>query len=119
MSWVGAGSNPRYKACAVFYCGRVKQVMGEGNPRAIDLAANITCPVIGFFGNEDQDPSPKDVDDYAEALSKAGVETTFHRYDGAGHAFQSFNSEEHYRHTAREDAWEKVLDFFAEKLKLK
>jgi len=36
-----------------------------------------------------------------------------------GHAFQSFNSEEHYRHTASEDAWEKVLNFFAEKLKLK
>jgi len=119
VSWVGAGSNPRYKACAVFYGGRVKLVMGEGNPSAIDLAANITCPVMGFFGNEDQNPSPEDVDDYAEALSKAGVETTFHRYDGAGHAFQSFNSEEHYRHTASEDAWEKVLNFFAEKLKLK
>ena len=117
VSWVGAGSNPRYTACAVFYGGRVKLVMGEGNPSAIDLAANITCPVMGFFGNEDQNPSPEDVDDYAEALSKAGVETTFHRYDGAGHAFQGFNSEEHYRHTASEDAWEKVLAFFAAKLK--
>jgi carboxymethylenebutenolidase len=117
VSWVGAGSNSRYKACAVFYGGRVKLVMGEGNPPAIDLAANITCPVMGFFGNDDQNPSPEDVDDYAEALSKAGVETTFHRYVGAGHAFQSFNSEEHYRHTTSEDAWEKVLNFFAEKLK--
>ena len=97
VSWVGAGSNPRYTACAVFYGGRVKLVMGEGN--------------------EDQNPSPEDVDDYSEALSKAGVEHTFHRYDRAGHAFQSFNSEEHYRHTASEDAWAKVLDFFAEKLK--
>ena len=79
MSWVGAGSNTRYTACAVFYGGRVKLVMGEGNPPAIDLAANITCPVIGFFGNEDQNPSPEDVDDYAEALRKAGVETTFYR----------------------------------------
>ena len=71
---------------------------------------------MGFFGNEDQNPSPEDVDDYAEALSKVGVEHTFHRYDGAGHAFQSFNSEEYYRYNASEDAWEKVLDFFAEKL---
>ena len=117
VSWVGAGSNPRYKACAVFYAGRVKLVMGEGNPPAIDQTANITCPVMGFFGNEDQNPLPQDVDDYAEALRKARVETTFHRYDGAGHAFQNFNSEEHYREAASEDAWEKVLNFFAEKLK--
>ena len=48
-----------------------------------------------FLGNDDQNPSAEDVDDYAKALSKAGVETTFQRYDGAGHTFQSFNSEEH------------------------
>ena len=51
------------------------------------------------------------------ALKKAGVEITFHRYGGAGHAFQSFNSEEHCRHSASEGAWEKVLNIFAEKLK--
>ena len=117
VCWVGAGSNPLYKACAVFYAGRVKLVLGEGNPPAIDLAANMTCPVMGFFGNEDENPSPKDVDDYSAALEKSGVEHTFHRYDGAGHAFQSFNSEERYHHNASEDAWEKVLAFFEEKLK--
>ena len=70
-----------------------------------------------LFSNEDQNLSPEDVDDYAETLRKAGVETTFHRYDGAGHAFQSVNSEEYYRHAVSEDAWEKVLEFFDEKLK--
>jgi carboxymethylenebutenolidase len=116
VAWVGAGSNPNYAACAVFYGGRVKLVLGEGNPPAIDLAPNFKCPVIGFFGNEDENPSPADVDDYDAALEAAGVEHIFHRYDGAGHAFQSFNSEERYRHEASEDAWEKVLAFFGEKL---
>jgi len=118
VAWVGAASNPDYKACAVFYGGRIKLVMGEGNPPAIDLAPQIACPVIGFFGNDDTNPSPEDVDDYDAALTEAGVEHVFHRYDGAGHAFQSFNSAEHYRPQASEDAWEKVLAFFAEKLKL-
>ena len=117
VSWVGAANNPLYKACAVFYAGRVKLVLDEGNPPAIDLTENMTCPVIGFFGNEDENPSPKEVDDYNQALKKAGVEHIFHRYDGAGHAFQSFNSEERYHHQASEDAWEKVLAFFEEKLK--
>ena len=117
VSWLGACTNPNYKACAVFYGGRIKLVMGEGNPPAIDLAPNIPCPVIGFFGNDDQNPSPADVDDYSAALEKAGVEHVFHRYDGADHAFQDFTREDRYHPEASEDAWEKVLAFFGEKLK--
>jgi carboxymethylenebutenolidase len=116
-AWLGACTNPNYKACAVFYGGRVKLVMGEGNPPAIDLAPGMRCPVIGFFGNEDTNPTPQDVDDYAAALGRAGVEYVFHRYDGAGHAFQSFGNPERYRHEASEDAWGKVLAFLAEKLR--
>jgi carboxymethylenebutenolidase len=117
VSWLGACTNARYKACAVFYGGRVKLVMGEGNPPAIALAPAIRCPVIGFFGNDDTNPTPADVNDYDVALTKAGVEHVFHRYDGAGHAFQSFNNPERYRPEASEDAWRKALEFFAEKLK--
>ena len=72
---------------------------------------------MGFFGNEDQNPSPADVDDISAALTKAGVEHTFHRYDGADHAFQSFNNPDRFHPEASEDAWEKVLVFFADKLK--
>lgn len=117
VAWLGAATNPHYRACAIFYGGRVRLVMGEGNPPAIDLAATIRCPVIGFFGNEDTNPSPEDVDAYAAALAAAGVEHVFHRYDGAGHAFQSFNNPERYREGPSEDAWKKALAFFAEHLK--
>jgi carboxymethylenebutenolidase len=117
VAWVGAGTNARYAAAAIFYGGRVKLVMGEGNPPAIELAGNIRCPVIGFFGNEDTNPSPADVNDYEAALKKAGVQYAFHRYDHAGHAFQSFNSAERYREGPSEDAWAKALAFFGENLK--
>ena len=90
--------------------------MGENNTPAIDLAQNINCPVIGFFGNEDGNPSPEDVDDYSKALKEGGVENKFYRYDNAGHAFQSFNSEDKFRSEASEDAWGKVFDFFQKKL---
>jgi carboxymethylenebutenolidase len=116
VAWLGAGTDPRYAACAVFYGGRVKLPMGPGTPPAIELAGKIPCPVIGFFGNEDTNPSPEDVNAYEAALAKAGVEHVFHRYDGAGHAFQSFNNEERYRHVASEDAWKKVLVFLGQKL---
>ena len=116
VSWLGAATNQNYKACAVFYGGRIKKMMGENNTPAIDLAQNINCPVIGFFGNEDENPSPEDVNDYSKALTKGGVEHKFYRYDNAGHAFQSFNSEDKFRSEASEDAWGKVFDFFQEKL---
>ena len=89
--------------------------MRENNPPAIDLSINIKYPVIGFFGNEDQNPSPEDVNDYSRALTDAGVEHEFHRYDYAGHDFQCFNIEEKYSEDVIEDAWTKVLDFLIEK----
>jgi carboxymethylenebutenolidase len=63
VAWLGACHNPDLGACAVFYGGRVKLPMGPNTPPAIELADNINCPVAGFFGNEDQNPSPEDVDD--------------------------------------------------------
>ncbi|MDP6688358.1 MAG: dienelactone hydrolase family protein [Alphaproteobacteria bacterium] len=116
VAWLGACHIPELAACAVFYGGRVKLPMGPGTPPAIELAGNINCPVAGFFGNDDQNPSPEDVDDYEAALATAGVAHQFHRYDGADHAFQSFNNADRYNHDASEDAWRKVLAFLGENL---
>lgn len=112
VSWLGACLLP-VQACAVFYGGRIKLALGAGNPPAIDLVSQMRCPVIGFFGNEDKNPTPEDVDDYEAALQAAGVPHEFHRYDGAGHAFQNFPTPERYREAASEDAWAKVLAFFS------
>jgi len=117
VSWVGAMSNPKLKACAIFYGGRIRQAMGAGNPPAIDLADSIKCPVMGFFGSLDKGPSPEDVDVYDATLTKVGVEHTFHRYEGANHAFQDQFATERYHPQAAEDAWTKVLAFFDAKLK--
>jgi carboxymethylenebutenolidase len=86
------------------------------HPPPIELAGNIKCPVIGFFGSLDQNPSPEDVNVIDAALTKAGVEHTFHRYEGANHAFQDQFGQRHHPQAA-EDAWQKALAFFAAKLK--
>lgn len=117
VAWLGACHEPRYKACAVFYGGRIKLPFADGAPAPITLAENIRCPVLGIFGNEDQGPSPEDVDDYEAALQEAGVAHEFHRYDGAGHGFQDFNNPERYREAQSEDAWEKALAFFERHLR--
>lgn len=117
VAWLGACHEPRYRACAVFYGGRIKLSFADAAPPPITLAENIRCPLLGIFGNEDQGPSPEDVDDYEAALDAAGVAHEFHRYDGAGHGFQDFNNPERYRETQSEDAWQKALAFFRQHLR--
>ena len=117
VAWLGACHLPHLAACAIFYGGRIKLGRGEGNPAPIDLADQIKCPVAGFFGQLDTNPTPEDVDDYSRALETAGVHHEFHRYEGAGHAFQNFPTPERYREKQSEDAWIKVLAFMENNVK--
>ena len=109
VTWVGACSNPDYKAAIMLYGGRVKLAMG-GVP-AIELAGQINCPMMGLFGNDDQNPSPADVDDMSAALTAAGIAHEFHRYDGAGHGFQDYTNPERFRAKQSADAWKKIFAF--------
>ena len=117
VAWLAACHNPNYKAAAVFYGGRIKLAMGPNKVPPIDLADRLPCPVIGIFGNDDENPSPADVDDLDAALTKAGIAHQFHRYDDAGHGFQDFVDETRFRKEPAADAWEKVLAFFGDRLK--
>lgn len=117
VAWVSAVNNPNYKACTIFYGGRIKVAMGDNTPPPIELAAQMPCSVLGLFGNEDQGPSPEDVADYSAALTAAGIEHEFHGYDGAGHGFQDKFAPDRYNAEACEDAWGKAIAYFDSKLK--
>ena len=117
VSWLAACHKPDLKACAVLYGGRIKLAMGPPGTPPIELAGRIGCPMIGIFGNDDQNPSPADVNDLDAALDAAGVAHEFHRYEGAGHGFQDFGDRNRYHPEATADAWDKVLGFFARTLK--
>jgi carboxymethylenebutenolidase len=117
VCWLGACHLPGLKAAVMLYGGRVKTGMGEGSVPLIGLADRIPCPMMGLFGNEDQNPSPADVDDLDKALTEAGVPHAFHRYDGAGHGFQDYTNASRYRREASDDAWRKLLGFCDKHLK--
>ncbi|MEQ8228056.1 MAG: dienelactone hydrolase family protein [Rhodospirillales bacterium] len=117
IAWLAACHNDRFKALVVLYGGRIKTGAGEGATAPIDLAANIPCPVLGLFGNDDQNPSPADVDDYEAALKAAGVDYIFHRYDDTTHAFQDFSRPERYNAESSDDAQDKIFAFLHDKLK--
>jgi len=81
----------------------------------IDLTAQLGCPLLGIFGNDDQFPTPEQVDQHEAALQNHGKDYTFYRYDGAGHAFWN-HAGESYRPVQAMDSWNKVLAFFAQHL---
>lgn len=116
IAWLSACHDSRLRACLLFYGGRVKAQFADDAPAPVTLASNIRCPVMGVFGNEDQNPTPEDVNDYEAALRDANVQYEFYRYDGAGHGFQDFTNAEKYREQQAEDAWVKAMNFFEQTL---
>jgi carboxymethylenebutenolidase len=83
----------------------------------IDLTENITAPLLGIFGNDDQNPSPDQVNRTEEVLKRLGKDYEFHRYDGAGHGFFAVERPG-YRQEQAVDGWEKVFAFYERHLKV-
>jgi carboxymethylenebutenolidase len=103
-------------ACVDLWGGRVVMAPEELNAKTptspIDLTANLNCPLLGLFGNEDRAPSPEQVDLHEAVLKKHGKAYEFHRYDGAGHGF-FYTHRPMYRVEQANDGWKKVFAFFA------
>ena len=112
MSFLGAEVNRAIRACVTYYGGNMFKSWGDG-PTPYSMLDRITCPVLGFFGMDDTNPSPADADAIEVALKKAGVRYTFHRYAGAGHAFQNFMRSEAYRPDATRASWPLTVEFLS------
>lgn len=117
MAFFGASVNPAIKAAVIYYSGNMFVPWSDDGPAPFDLLKDLKGPVIGFFGNDDKNPSPEDVDKIDAELTRLGVEHSFHRYDGAGHAFQNFLGSERYREAATADSWPKGVAFLDRTLK--
>jgi carboxymethylenebutenolidase len=104
-------------ACAVAcYPTGMFETWGEGGVTPFAQLSRIKCPVIGFFGNEDRNPSPQDADKIDAELTRLGVEHTFHRYPGAGHGFQRPTKDGPAIRAAQADSWRQTFAFLQEKL---
>ena len=108
-----------FDATVDLWGGRVVMAPDALNERTpvspIDLTKDLNSPLLGIFGNEDQNPSPEQVDQHEEELKKHGKDYEFHRYDGAGHGFW-YHDRPAYRPEAAMDSWNKTLEFFQKHL---
>jgi carboxymethylenebutenolidase len=97
-----AASGAGLAAAACFY----------GMPPTREQAQRISCPVIGFYGGEDERINSL-VPAFVEAMQELGKPFEHHIYDGAPHAF--FNdTRPSYRVGAARDAWARTLALFAQ-----
>ncbi len=76
-----------------------------------ERAGDLSCPLLGLFGAEDQYPSPAETAELEKILTELGKPYEFHTYDDAGHAFFSVDRPS-YRPRAAVDGWQRIFAFF-------
>lgn len=89
LAFLGASTKHVFSAAVAYYGGGMMTHWGEGRPTPFELIKDIRCPVYGFFGDLDTNPSPADVDRFEAELKRYGIPHVFHRYPKAGHGFQN------------------------------
>ena len=81
----------------------------------IDYTKDLSCPLLGLFGEDDQNPTPAQVDQHEEELKKHNKDYEFHMYPKAGHGFFYYDRAA-YRQEQAVDGWEKMFAFFGKHL---
>lgn len=119
QSYLAAGNISELDAAVDCWGGRViatpDQLTDKQPVAPIEYTADINCPILGIFGNDDNSPTPEVVDETEVELKKHGKDYEFHRYDGAGHGFFAVDRPG-YRPVQATEAWGEVLSFFKKNL---
>lgn len=92
----------------------------EGHPMRhvsplYDKLPGLSCPLLGLFGADDKHPSPEEVAELDQLLTKLDKPHEFHSYPGAGHAFFAVERPA-FRPDAAKDGWERIGSFFGKHL---
>lgn len=107
-------------AVAPFY-GMVRYAQGldpAKKPRQpLDAIADLTCPLLGLYGAEDNLIPLADVEELKRRLAKTQRAHEVHVYPGAGHAFLNDTRPDAYRPEAAEAAWGRLVPFLTRELR--
>jgi carboxymethylenebutenolidase len=81
----------------------------------IEMTADMRCPILCFFGEQDANPSPAHRTAIEAALTAASKTFEIVSYPDAGHAFFSVDRPA-YRPEAANDGWARIFDFYGRHL---
>jgi carboxymethylenebutenolidase len=81
----------------------------------VTLTADISCPILCLFGEEDANPSPEHRAVIEAALTESGKTFEIVSYPDAGHAFFAVDRPS-YRVEAANAGWQRIFDFYSRHL---
>jgi len=110
LVYLMAAVNPVFQAAVAYYPGNTFRAWGKDIPSPFERSSDIHCPLLGHFGEEDQNPSLEDMHKLATELSQHRKAHEFYSYPNAGHAFMD-HTRESYRRPADELSWPRTLEF--------
>lgn len=94
-------------AAVIYYGGQI-----ETDPARLEA---LNMPILGIFGELDDNPPVETVRQFEAALTSLGKDVEIHIYEGADHAFAN-PSGTRYNAIAAEDAWQRTIAFLQEHL---
>jgi carboxymethylenebutenolidase len=114
QAFLAACSMPLDAAVDCYGAFVVKQPPSDFSLRiqpVVQLAGNLSCPLLGLFGAEDQHPAPAETKRIEEILTEHGKTFEFHTFEGAGHSFFAVDRPA-YRVGAANEGWKLIFDWF-------
>jgi carboxymethylenebutenolidase len=119
-TYLAACRVPGFDAAVDLWGGRVVMTESDLTPKQpvapLDYTKDLSCPLLGLFGEEDRSPTPEQVAIHEAELKKHGKSYEFHMYPGAGHGFFYHDRPAAYRAEQAVDGWKKLLAFFGQHL---
>src|SRR5881227_60380 len=110
--WLYAAHNPNLKAAVSWY--GVDQQPNELRPKnPADVAAQLNCPVLAFYGGQDKSIPPELIEKRQAACKAAGKTCESKVYPDAQHGFNA-DYRPSYNAADAKDAWARVLAWFKE-----
>ena len=107
LSLYAASKNAQVGACAVFY---------GIHPNVKPDLSSLQAPVLGIYAARDQFVPPESVRELERQLRELGKSVEIHIYPDTDHAFFNDQRPDVYDPKAAEDAWRRVIQFFAKYL---
>lgn len=107
-----AASVYAFSGVVVFYGGEMFEAWG-GVKSPVTRLEDIRCPVLGFFGGKDKNPSPTDVELIRQELLRAEIMHQFTTYPEVGHAFQQNAQRSAEERRAADESTTHMLEFFS------
>ncbi|WLS78710.1 dienelactone hydrolase family protein [Erwinia pyri] len=111
ITWLYAAHNPQLKAAVAWYGKLVGEKTLKQQKQPVDIAVDLTAPVLGLYGGLDESIPQESVEKMRQALRAANAKAEIVVYPEAGHAFNADYRPSYHEESAK-DGWQRMLAWF-------